>query len=323
MTTRPVAVIVLAAGKGTRMKSDKHKVLHPIGGLPMVGHVLKTAQALGASRSVLVVGSLKEQVEAAFGDQAAIALQEPQLGTAHAVQAAQTRLADFEGDVLILYGDVPLIRPETLAAMLERLNTPVNGVDPACVVLAFRPQDPAAYGRIVADAAGVIETMVEFKDATPEQRAITEVNPGVYLFDATVFARAQALSADNAAGEYYITDLPRFYLEAGERVETLLVDDETELLGVNDKRQLALAEAVLRERIRRRWLAEGVTMLDPATTYLDDGVELGAGVVLEQGVVLRGATRVGDGARVGAYSVLTDLEVAPGAYILPHTVRAG
>jgi len=317
----PLAVVVLAAGEGKRMRSPLPKVLHEAAGRPLLEHVLRAAAPLAPERTVVMVGFAGDEVRERFaGSGVTFVTQDfsTGYGTGHALRESAKGLQGFEGNVLVLNGDGPLLRTRTLAALVDTL-----GAGSGMALVTCRFSDPSGLGRVVRGPDGRLAAIVEEKDATPEQRAITEVNPGVYLFDATVFARAQALSADNAAGEYYITDLPRFYLEAGERVETLLVDDETELLGVNDKRQLALAEAVLRERIRRRWLAEGVTMLDPATTYLDDGVELGAGVVLEQGVVLRGATRVGDGARVGAYSVLTDLEVAPAAYILPHTVRAG
>lgn len=318
MTTRPVAVIVLAAGKGTRMKSDKHKVLHPIGGLPMVGHVLKTAQALGASRSVLVVGSLKEQVEAAFGDQAAIALQEPQLGTAHAVQAAQNRLADFEGDVLILYGDVPLIRPETLAAMLERLNTPVNGVDPACVVLAFRPQDPAAYGRIVADAAGVIETMVEFKDATPEQRAINLCNSGVMAVKSgQLWALLSRVDNDNAAGEYYLPDIVMLARRDG--LPSVVVETgEDEVAGVNSRVELAAVEAVFQNRRRREAMVEGVTLIAPETVFFSHDTEIGRDVVIEPNVVFGPGVKVEAGAVIRAFSHLEGATVAGGCEVGPY-----
>ena len=318
MTTRPVAVIILAAGKGTRMKSDKHKVLHPVGGLPMVGHVLKSAQALGASRSVLVVGSLKEQVEAAFGDQAAIALQEPQLGTAHAVQAAESQLKDFTGDILILYGDVPLIQPETLRAMLERLNTPVNGVEPACVVLAFRPNDPAAYGRIVTDGDGVIRTMVEFKDASPEQRAINLCNSGVMAVKSEqLWSLLSRVDNNNAAGEYYLPDV--VMLAGKDGLPSVVVETgEDEVAGVNSRVELAAVEAVFQNRRRREFMVEGVTLIAPETVYFSHDTEIGRDVVIEPHVVFGPKVKVESGANIRAFSHLEGATVASGCEVGPY-----
>lgn len=318
MTTRPVAVIILAAGKGTRMKSDKHKVLHPVGGLPMVGHVLKSAQALGASRSVLVVGSLKEQVEAAFGDQAAIALQEPQLGTAHAVQAAESQLKDFTGDILILYGDVPLIRPETLRSMLDRLNTPANGVEPACVVLAFRPQDPAAYGRIVTDEAGVIQTMVEFNDATPEQRAINLCNSGVMAVKSELlWTLLSRVDNNNAAGEYYLPDIVMLARKDG--LPSVVVETgEDEVAGVNSRVELAAVEAVFQNRRRREFMLEGVTLIAPETVYFSHDTEIGRDVVIEPHVVFGPKVKVESGAVIRAFSHLEGATVASGCEVGPY-----
>lgn len=318
MTTRPVAVIILAAGKGTRMKSDKHKVLHPIGGLPMVGHVLKSAQALGASRSVLVVGSLKEQVEAAFGAQAAIALQEPQLGTAHAVQAAESQLKDFTGDILILYGDVPLIRPETLQTMLDRLNAPVNGVDPACVVLAFRPADPAAYGRIIADESGVIRTMVEFKDATPEQRAINLCNSGVMAVKSERLWQLLArVDNNNAAGEYYLPDV--VMLAGQDGLPSVVVETgEDEVAGVNSRVELAAVEQVFQNRRRREMMVEGVTLIAPETVYFSHDTVIGRDVVIEPHVVFGPKVTVEAGATIRAFSHLEGATVASGCEVGPY-----
>ncbi|MCH8684342.1 bifunctional UDP-N-acetylglucosamine diphosphorylase/glucosamine-1-phosphate N-acetyltransferase GlmU [Pedomonas mirosovicensis] len=318
MTTRPVAVIILAAGKGTRMKSDKHKVLHPIGGLPMVGHVLKTAEALDARRSVLVVGSLKEQVEAAFGHKAAISVQEPQLGTAHAVQAAQGQLADFDGDILILYGDVPLIRPETLRAMLERLNTPVGGQLPACVVLAFRPQDPAAYGRIITDENGVIETMVEFKDASPEQRAINLCNSGVMAVKSEqLWSLLSRVDNDNAAGEYYLPDVVMLARQDG--LPSLVVETgEEEVAGVNSRVELAAVEQVFQNRRRREMMLDGVTLIAPETVFFSHDTVIGRDVVIEPNVVFGPGVTVESGAVIRAFSHLEGASVGAGCEVGPY-----
>ena len=318
----PLAVVVLAAGEGKRMRSSLAKTLHEVAGRPILDHVLRAAAPLGAARTVVLVGVNGKQVEERFAGRPGVEFV-PQdfstgYGTGHALREAGRALAGFGGNVMVLNGDGPLLRPATLAALAASLDG-AHGM--SLVTCHF--SDPTGLGRIVRGEDGRLSGIVEDKDATPEQRLITEINPGVYLFDGSVFGHAAQLTNDNAAGEYYITDLPGLYLSAGSTVNTVLVGDETELLGVNDKAQLALAERVLRERVRRHWLAEGVTMLDPATTYIDDTVQFGRDVVLEQGVILRGATSVGDGARVGAHSVLTDHEVAAGARVAPLSVLEG
>jgi bifunctional UDP-N-acetylglucosamine pyrophosphorylase/glucosamine-1-phosphate N-acetyltransferase len=319
---QPLAVVVLAAGEGKRMRSALPKVLHEVAGQPLLQHVLDAARPLMPERTVVLVGVGGDRVRQRFAQRSDVTFVTQDFstgyGTGHALRESAKGLQGFRGNVLVLNGDGPLLRSATLAALVGSLEG-ASGM--ALVTCHF--SEPAGLGRIVRGADGQLNAIVEEKDASEEQRALTEVNPGVYLFDATVFARAQALSNDNAAGEYYITDLPRFYLAAGEPVRTLLIDDETELLGVNDKRQLAAAERVVRDRVRTDWLLRGVTMLDPASTFIDAGVSLGSDVVLEQGVVLRGNTQVGDGARVGAYSVVADRQVAAGTELPPHTVLLG
>lgn len=316
----PLAVVVLAAGEGKRMRSKLHKVLHEAAGAPLLQHILDAVAPLSPRRTVVVVGFSGETVRERFeGAGVTFVTQDftTGYGTGHALRESRKGLEGFSGNVLVLNGDGPLLRSRTLADLEGLL-----GGERGMALLTCRTADPTGLGRIVRGPDGELQAIVEEKDATPEQRAIREINPGVYLFDDDVFRRAAELRNDNAAGEYYITDLPRGYLADGLRVRTLLAD-ERELLGVNDRRQLAVAERLLRERYVDAWLTAGVTMLDPATTYLDGTVELAADVVLEQGVALRGSTRVGEGARVGAYSVLTDAEVPAGASVPPHTVRTG
>lgn len=318
MTTRPLAVIILAAGKGTRMKSDKHKVLHPIGGLPMVGHVVATAEALSAARSVLVVGSLKEQVEAAYGSRAAIALQEPQLGTAHAVQAAREQLAGFEGDILILYGDVPLIRPETLRTMLATLNTPVTGAQPACVVLGFRPKDPAAYGRIVTGEGGIIRKMVEFKDAAPEERAINLCNSGIMAVRSEqLWGLLDRVNNNNAVGEYYLPDI--VMLAAADGLPSVIVEtEEEEVSGVNSRVELAAVEAVFQNRRRRDLMVEGVTLIAPETVFFSYDTVVERDVVIEPHVVFGPGVQVESGAIIRAFSHLEGAKVGAGCEVGPY-----
>lgn len=312
----PLAVVVLAAGEGKRMRSSLAKTLHEVAGRPILDHVLRAAEPLAAERTVVLVGVNGAQVEERFRHRPGVTFVTQDFstgyGTGHALREAAKGLAGFEGNVMVLNGDGPLLRTATLAALAASLQER-GGM--ALVTCHF--SDPTGLGRIVRGPDGRLSRIVEDKDATPEQRQLTEVNPGVYLFDATVFERAAALTDDNAAGEYYITDLPRLYLQSGASVETVLVTDETELLGVNDKQQLALAEEVMRERVRRHWLAAGVTMLHPGTTFIDDTVQLGSDVVLEQGVCLRGTTTVGAGSRIGAHSVVTDTRVGEGERVPP------
>lgn len=300
------------------MNSAHHKVLHEIGGQPLLEHILAAAAPLKPARTVVVVGHSGDEVRARFGGRGITFVTQDfstGYGTGHALREAGRALEGHRGRVLVLNGDGPLLRSATLGALTEQLDA-----DGGMALVTCLASDPTGLGRVVRGLSGEFAGIVEEKDATPEQRAGTEVNPGVYLFDAGVFERAGKLTNDNAAGEYYITDLPAGYLADGLPVRTLLAA-ESELLGVNDRAQLAVAERVLQDRVRARWLKLGVTMLDPATTYVDAGVLLARDVVLEQGVVLRGSTSIGEGARVGAYSVLHDADVAAGTVLPPHTVR--
>lgn len=314
----PLAVIILAAGKGTRMKSDLHKVLHPVGGLSMVGHVLAAADALSAQRRVVVVGSLKEQVEGAVGDHAIIALQEPQLGTGHAVLAAREAMAGFSGDVLILYGDVPMVRPETLRAMLTKLHAPTRGKPAVGVVLAFRPQDPAAYGRILLDDDDAIARMVEFKDATTEERAINLCNSGIMAVRGDrLFALLDKVTNHNAAGEYYLPDIVMLARADGE--PTLVVEtDEQEVAGVNSRVELAEVEAVFQARMRRHMMVEGVTLIAPETVFFSHDTQIERDVVVEPHVVFGPGVKIAQGAIIHAFCHLEGATVGPKANVGPY-----
>ena len=314
-----LAVVVLAAGMGTRMKSTTPKMLHEAAGRPLLEHVLRAVQPLNPERVVVVVGhgssAVKERMKAY---DPVFVTQERQLGTGHALLQAKEALQDFVGDVLVLNGDGPLIKTETLQDLVAKQRG-----GRGMTLVTCRVGDPTGLGRIVRNAGGKVFKIIEEKDATPDEKHISEVNPGLYIFDATVFDKAVGLSSDNAAGEYYITDLPSLYLQAGDDVNTLTVADETEVLGVNDRRHLANIERILRDRVRDRWLTAGVTMTSPETTFIDDTVFLGPDVVLGPGVVLTGETHVGEGARVGAYACLENCTVEAGARVAPHTVRHG
>lgn len=322
-----LAVVVLAAGEGKRMRSSLPKVLHEAAGRPLVEHVLLAAAPLGAARTVVVVGHGAARVEEALtrafpggtreGAPLEFVVQEPGTGygTGFALKRAAQTLTGFGGRVLVLNGDGPLLRTETL----KRLEAALGG-ESGMALLSCRVNDPSGLGRVARSEGGEFVAIVEEKDATSEERATSEINVGVYLFDPTVLNRVNGLKPSAATGEYYITDLPSHYLRDGERVLVHEARDETEVLGVNDRAQLALVEGVLRNRIRERWLRAGVTMLHPASCFIDDTVSLERDVVLEQGVTLRGKTRVGEGSRIGAYSVIEDRELPAGTRLPPHTL---
>src|SRR5437016_4322102 len=308
-----IAAVVLAAGKGTRMKSDKAKVLHAAAGRPIGFFPIRAALALDASPVVVVVGHQAETVQEELSRHLAgaplrFALQAEQLGTGHAVLCAEEALRGFDGSVLILAADVPLIRPETL----QKLVIARQGADLA--LLTCRAQDPKGYGRIVRRGDGSVARVVEEKDASPEERRISEANASIYLADAKFLFRAlRGVGRSNAQGEYYLTDI----VAKGRAVA--VEAEETEVSGVNDRAQLARAAAQLRERRNAQLMKDGVTLVDPDVTYVDEGIEVGADSVLEPMVSLRGKTRVGRGVHIGQGCVIVDSEIADGAQILPYT----
>lgn len=312
------AVVILAAGLGTRMKSRLPKVLHPLLGKPLVGYCIDTAFASGAEKVVVVVGHGAEQVRQAFADypNLSFVLQEQQLGTAHALAQAQPVLADFRGPIVVTQGDTPLTRVETLTGLVNTLQNQGAGM----ALLTMRLEDPTGYGRILRDEQGQILGNVEQRDATPEQSAIREINPGVYCFDTSLWEKLRRVDNQNAAGEYYLPDLIRIYREAGQKVASIESKDTGELLGVNSRHQLAQVERVLLERLRAYWMAQGVRMIQPESIYLEPSVELAPDVTLWPGVILRGQTRLGEGVEVGAYAVLSDTVVEAGGKIKSHTV---
>jgi bifunctional UDP-N-acetylglucosamine pyrophosphorylase/glucosamine-1-phosphate N-acetyltransferase len=311
-----VAAIILAAGKGTRMKSDLHKVLHPIAGRPMLLHLLAAVEALGPARTVVVTGAGREQVEAAVAPRGATtALQAEQLGTGHAVAQAQGALAGFEGDVLILYGDVPLVTTATMRRMLDALHDPAA---PATVVLGFRPADPAAYGRIVADAEGRIARMVEWKDASEDERRVTLCNSGLMACrSADLFRLLAQVTDDNAAGEYYLPDIVMLAAREG-RASTVIETGEEEVAGVNSRAELAAVDARWQAARRARAMAEGATLLAPETVWFAFDTVVGRDVTVGQNVVFGPGVSIADGAVIHAFSHLEGARVAAGAEVGPY-----
>ncbi|WP_016747350.1 bifunctional UDP-N-acetylglucosamine diphosphorylase/glucosamine-1-phosphate N-acetyltransferase GlmU [Rhizorhabdus wittichii] len=316
MTDRPFAALILAAGKGTRMKSDLHKVLHPIAGKPMLGHLIAAVDRLGAARKLVVTGAGREQVEAFVAPLGVeVATQEPQLGTAHAVQQGEAALKDFDGDVLILYGDVPLVPAETIRRMLDRLQ----GEDaPVAVVLGFRPDDALAYGRILARGDGTIDDMVEYKDATTEQRAIDLCNSGLMAVRGRDLWRLLAqVGNDNAAGEYYLPDIVRIARAEGGR--SVVVEAEAwEVAGVNSRAELAAVEAEWQRRRRLAAMADGATLIAPETVWFSHDTMVGRDVVIEPHVVFGPGVTIEDGVAIHGFSHVEGATVRTGAEIGPY-----
>jgi len=314
-TPRPFAAIILAAGKGTRMKSDTHKVLHPIAGRPMLMHLLASIEALAPVAEVVVVGAEREQVEAAVAARGArVALQEPQHGTAHAVQQAEAALDGFDGDVLILYGDVPMVQTETCARMLARLH---DSDTPAAVVLGFKPTDPLAYGRILLDEHGMIARMVEYKDATAEERRVDLCNSGLMAVRAAdLWPLLARVGNDNAAGEFYLPDVVMLALADG-RPSAVIEADAWEVAGVNSRAELAAVEAAWQDRRRLSAMADGASLVAPHTVWFAWDTAIGRDVTIEPNVVFGPGVTVADGAAIHAFSHLEGATVASKADIGP------
>ncbi|HET9371927.1 MAG TPA: bifunctional UDP-N-acetylglucosamine diphosphorylase/glucosamine-1-phosphate N-acetyltransferase GlmU [Vicinamibacterales bacterium] len=312
-------VVVLAAGKGTRMKSDVPKVLHALAGRTIVEHVLRTVDALSAASTTIVVGhgagEVRESLQARAGLQ--FVVQSPQLGTGHALLQTEPLLAGKKGTVLLLYGDVPLLQ----AATLKRLLETHRDARAAATVLTAELPDPYGYGRIVRDGSGTIARIVEERDASGDERAIREINSGIYAFDLQpLFPALHRLAADNVQGEYYLTDLVAMYRQMYLDVATLTVDSIDELRGVNSRVDLAELTAVVRARKNRTLMMAGVTLEDPSSTYVDEDVHVGADSILGPNVQLQGSTSIGTRCRIHAGSRLTDMTVGDDVTILDHSV---
>ncbi|ULH15600.1 bifunctional UDP-N-acetylglucosamine diphosphorylase/glucosamine-1-phosphate N-acetyltransferase GlmU [Deinococcus sp. KNUC1210] len=316
---RPLDVVVLAAGAGTRMRSKLPKMLHQVLGRPMVAWSVRAAQQLGARDIVVVTGHGAAQVEAALAPLGVrFARQEQQLGTGHAFLQAAHQLRGG-ADVLLLYGDSPMLPASTLRALLDAHRSGHN----ALTVLTSELPDATGYGRIIRAPSGEVLKIVEEKAATPQEKLVREFNSGVYVMNAAAPELAERIGNDNAAGEYYITDLLALYRQSGSRVAAFRIADPGEVMGANDRVQLAELENIMRARINEAHMRAGVTIQDPATTLIEDTVTIAPDSLLEPGVILRGETYIGEGVTVGAYSVLSDCVLEDGVTVKPHSVLEG
>jgi bifunctional UDP-N-acetylglucosamine pyrophosphorylase/glucosamine-1-phosphate N-acetyltransferase len=314
--SRPAAVIILAAGEGTRMKSRTPKVLHALCGRSLIGHAVAAARDLDPERLVVVTGHGRDLVGAEVARLAPdvdVVVQEQQLGTGHAVRMVIEALGAIPGVVVVTYGDMPLLRSQTLQELASVHRAEANAV----TVLSARVPDPSGYGRIVRDEAGALARIVEHADATPAERAIDEINSGCYAFDGALLADAiKRVATDNAQGQEYLTDVIAILRADAHRIGGVIAADPAEIEGVNDRVQLAAARRVLNDRLLRWHMLNGVTIIDPASTWVDVTVTIGQDAEIRPNTQLEGATAIGEGARVGPNCLLADTTVGPDAELV-------
>lgn len=310
--------IILAAGKGTRMKSKLHKVLHQVCGKTMVEHVLTQLQAANIQNIVTVVGYGADTVKDALGDQVRYALQKQQLGTGHAVMQTEDLLGELAGQTLVVSGDTPLFTAATFNYLFQYHEQHHAAV----TILTSKAPDPTGYGRIVRNEIGIVERIVEQKDASVEEQAIHEINTGVYCFDnQKLFAALKRLTNDNAQGEYYLTDVIGILKEEGEIVTAYQMEDFDESMGVNDRSALAKATKIMQKRINTQLMKDGVTLVDPETAYIDTDVQIGQDTVIEGNVVIKGRTTIGADCLIGAGSRIEDSTLHDDVTIMSSTLE--
>ncbi len=313
------AAVILAAGHGTRMRSSKAKVLHEIWGKPMINHVVEAYLAAGVQRLIVVVGHQGEAVQEALAGyhQVKFAWQEEQLGTGHAVMQAQSELEGFDGPVIVGYGDAPLYRPETLQQLVEEHVQ----AESMCTLLTALYEDPFGYGRVIRDGDGRFVEVVEERDATKEQKAIREINTGTYVFAGkNLFSALGQLTNDNAQSEYYLTDVPAILKKQGGEISLVVCQDPAETQGINSKVQLAKAAAVMRNRVLEKLMLSGVTIVDPATTYIDAEVTIAPDTIIYPFTIIEGRSRIEEECIIGPGTRIVSCEIGAGAEIVQSTL---
>ncbi|HMM20799.1 MAG TPA: bifunctional UDP-N-acetylglucosamine diphosphorylase/glucosamine-1-phosphate N-acetyltransferase GlmU [Selenomonadales bacterium] len=315
--------VIMAAGKGTRMKSTLPKVLHKVGGKPMLGHVLSAANAAGAGRNIVVIGFGADVVQETIGPEAEFVVQREQLGTGHAVLQTRDRLAGYTGTVMVLSGDTPLLQPELLARLFEAHRREAA----AATVLTGLMPDTTGYGRVIRDSEGRVVKIVEQKDASPAELAVNEVNAGIYCFEApALFEALGRITCDNQQCEYYLPDVVGLLVKAGTKVWAVAADDYQDTLGINSRRQLAEAEKILRARKNMALMDAGVTIMDPDSTFIDAEVTIGTDTVVYPFTWLEGQTSVGSRCAIGPNTRIADSAVGDDTTIhfsYAHDCRIG
>lgn len=309
------AAVILAAGQGSRMKSNLAKVLHPLAGLEMVNHAVRNVRLAQFEEIIVVVGYQGEKVRAVL-EGVTVVEQKEQLGTGHAVDQCREVLSSFDGPVLVTYGDTPLFRSETFQALLAYHQEQ----QAAATIVTACFADPTGYGRILRDENNQVLGVVEHRDATPEQRLISEINTGTYMFQSKLlFHYLAQITPENAQAEYYLPDVLPLMIADGHRVAGFILDDPTESMGINDRIQLAEAEALLRDRICRYWQEQGVTIVDPQSTWIEWDCEIGQDTVIYPGCLIQKGSRIGENCRIGPNCRLSGAVVHSGA-VLEYTV---
>ncbi|MDK2888207.1 MAG: bifunctional UDP-N-acetylglucosamine pyrophosphorylase / glucosamine-phosphate N-acetyltransferase [Thermoanaerobacter sp.] len=313
-----LAAVILAAGKGTRMKSGLPKVMHRVCGRPMIEYVLDAVQGAGVEEIVVVVGFGGDLVARTVQDRARVVYQHQQLGTAHALLQAAPVLGNFPGAILVVCGDTPLVTSSTLA----RLAAAHAEMGARATILTAILEDPTGYGRVIRDGEGRVQRIVEQRDATPRELAVKEINTGIYCFSAPgLFDALSAIKSENAQGEYYLTDIIGQLVQQGEPVAALKVEDPREVEGINDRRQLARMEAYLRQQILEELMLSGVTVVDPATTFVDRNVKIGSDTVIYPFTIIEGNTVIGRNCVIGPGSRLIDVQTGEGVVIEHSVIR--
>ncbi|WP_332633210.1 bifunctional UDP-N-acetylglucosamine diphosphorylase/glucosamine-1-phosphate N-acetyltransferase GlmU [Halalkalibacter flavus] len=309
--------VILAAGQGTRMKSKLYKVLHPVCGKPMVQHVVDQVSSLGFEEKVAVVGFGAEVVQQQLGEEVSYAVQEEQLGTGHAVMQAASMLEGKEGTTVVLCGDTPLLTAETI----DQLLTCHDKEKAKATILTAVASDPTGYGRVIRNKEGLVERIVEHKDATEEERGVTEINTGTYCFDnVALFEALQKVGNDNVQGEYYLPDVIEILQKSGETISAYQTPSFNETLGVNDRVALAEAEVIMKRRINNHWMKQGVTIIDPNNTYISTEASIGQDTVLYPGTVILGTTTIGDDCIIGPNTEIKDSKIGDGTNIRQSVV---